>query len=128
MKMELARGIIRGNRVILEEGATLPDGMKVVVMSEVKEPEFDADPFLEVDKWAPEPPDETPTDLAYQHDHYLYGIEKRKEEKRRRMGAEVGVVIDTAGWIALINRRDDYHQQARHVYAGLGHINLYDKR
>jgi predicted nucleic acid-binding protein len=37
------------------------------------------------------------------------------------MGTEVGVFVDTAGWIALINRRDDYHQQAKHVYAGLGH-------
>lgn len=37
------------------------------------------------------------------------------------MGTEVGVFVDTAGWIALINRRDDYHQQAKHVYAALGH-------
>jgi hypothetical protein len=81
-KIEIARGTIKGNKVILEKGTTLPDGMKVVVKLEVKEPDFEADPFLEVDKWAPEPPEETPTDLAYQHDHYLYGIEKRKEEKK----------------------------------------------
>jgi len=34
-------------------------------------------PFLQVDKWAPETPEETPTNLAHQHDHYLYGIEKK---------------------------------------------------
>ena len=79
--MIIARGTVKGNRVILEEGVTILEGMKVVVMpmSEVKEPDFDADPFLRVDEWAPEPPEETPTDLAYQHDHYLYGIEKRKD-------------------------------------------------
>lgn len=38
------------------------------------------------------------------------------------MGTEVGVFIDTAGWVALIHRRDDYHPQAKHVYAGLGHV------
>jgi len=38
------------------------------------------------------------------------------------MGTGVGVFIDTAGWVALIYRRDDYHQRAKHVYAGLGHV------
>jgi len=38
------------------------------------------------------------------------------------MKTEVGAFIDTAGWIALIHRRDDYHQQAMHIYAGLGHV------
>jgi predicted nucleic acid-binding protein len=38
------------------------------------------------------------------------------------MGTEVEVFIDTAGWIALIYRRDDYHPQAKHIYAGLGHV------
>lgn len=51
---------------------------------EVAEPDFDADPFLEVDKWAPETPEETPTDLAHQHDHYLYGIEKKQPENENR--------------------------------------------
>ena len=80
--MTIARGTIKGDTVILEEGVTMPEGMKVVVMpmSEVKEPDFDADPFLRVDEWAPEPPEGTPTDLAYQHDHYLYGSEKKRDE------------------------------------------------
>ena len=33
-----------------------------------------------------------------------------------------GVFIDTAGWVALIHRLDDYHPQAKQVYAGLGHV------
>ena len=76
----IARGTVQGNRVILEEGVIMPEGIRVVVMPEVKEPDFDADPFLRVDDWAPKPPEETPTDLAYQHDHYLYGREKIKGE------------------------------------------------
>ena len=38
------------------------------------------------------------------------------------MKTEVGAFIDTAGWIALIHRRDDYHQRAKRIYAGLGHV------
>jgi predicted nucleic acid-binding protein len=38
------------------------------------------------------------------------------------MGTGIGIFIDTAGWIALIYRHDDYHQQAKHIYAGLGHV------
>jgi len=38
------------------------------------------------------------------------------------MKTEVGIFIDTAGWIALIHRRDDYHQRAKRIYAGLGHV------
>jgi len=51
-------------------------------MKERKEPDFDADPFLQVDKWAPEAPEDkdTPRDLAYQHDHYLYGMKKKIAE------------------------------------------------
>jgi hypothetical protein len=81
--MIIAQGTVKGKKVIFEEGVTMPEGMKVVVMpvSEVKEPDFDADPFLRVDEWTPEPPEEAPTDLAYQHDHYLYGIEKKRDER-----------------------------------------------
>jgi hypothetical protein len=38
------------------------------------------------------------------------------------MKTEVGVFIDTAGWIALIHRRDDCHQRAKRIYTGLGHV------
>ena len=38
------------------------------------------------------------------------------------MKTEVGAFIDTAGWVALIHRRDDYHQRANRIYAGLGHV------
>ena len=40
------------------------------------------------------------------------------------MGTGIGIFIDTAGWIALIYRHDDYHQQAKHIYANLGHVKL----
>ncbi len=35
------------------------------------------------------------------------------------MGATTEVFIDTAGWIALVSPRDDFHSQAREVYAQL---------
>src|SRR4030065_430716 len=41
------------------------------------EPNFEADPFLQVDEWAPLTPEDTPGDLAHQHDHFLYGTEKK---------------------------------------------------
>jgi len=54
--------------------------MKVIVIPEEKaeiESNFDIDPFLHVDEWAPLPPEDAPTDLAHEHDHYFYGVEKR---------------------------------------------------
>jgi hypothetical protein len=54
--------------------------MQVMVIPEEKmkrEPDFDADPFLYVDEWAPFPPKDAPEDLAHKHDYYLYGKEKR---------------------------------------------------
>ncbi len=35
------------------------------------------------------------------------------------MRTGVSVFIDTAGWVALIYRRDDYHLRAKHVYVSL---------
>lgn len=73
------RGIVKGNVVVLDDDPQLPDGLRVVVTpeNEIEKPDFDADPFLHVDEWAPVPPDEAPSDLAQQHDHYLYGVEKQ---------------------------------------------------
>lgn len=74
------KGVVKGNVVILEKDANIADGMQVVVIPEKemeKEIDFDADPFLNVDDWLPFPPDDTPRDLAHQHNHYLYGTEKK---------------------------------------------------
>ena len=74
------KGIVKGNVVILEEDVKLIDGVQVVVIPEKeieKEIDFDADPFLNVDDWLPFPPEDAPNDLAHQHNHYLYGIEKQ---------------------------------------------------
>lgn len=38
------------------------------------------------------------------------------------MRTGVSVFIDTAGWIALIYRHDDYHKRAKHVYVSLEHV------
>lgn len=74
------RGVVRGNTVILEEGARLPEGAPVVVELEKgrsRKPDFSQDPFLYPDKWLPEAPGDVPEDLAHHHDYYLYGAEKR---------------------------------------------------
>ena len=68
--MGIVKGTMKENKGIHGESFSLPGEMKVVTpMKERKEPDFDADPFLQVDKWAPETPEDkdTPTDLAYQH-------------------------------------------------------------
>ncbi|MBI3600380.1 MAG: hypothetical protein HY097_07030 [Nitrospinae bacterium] len=74
------KGVIKENIVILEENAKLYDGMRVIITpteeSEI-EPDFNADPFLRVDEWAPLPPKDAPVDLAHKHDFYLYGKEKQ---------------------------------------------------
>jgi len=80
--MGIVKGTMKENKGIHGESFSLPGEMKVVTpMTERKEPDFDADPFLHVDKWAPKTPEETPTDLAHQHDHYLYRVEKKIAEE-----------------------------------------------
>ena len=74
------KGIVKDNVVILKEGVKLYNGMRVVVTTEEEvqtEPDFDADPFLCVEEWAPVSPEDAPRDLAHQHDHYLYRMEKK---------------------------------------------------
>ncbi|MBS1259535.1 MAG: hypothetical protein MAG551_02607 [Candidatus Scalindua arabica] len=74
------KGVVKGNVVVLEKDAKIDDGMRVVVIPEKemgKVIDFDADPFLNIDDWLPSSPDNTPRDLANQHNHYLYGIEKK---------------------------------------------------
>ncbi|MEW6447266.1 MAG: hypothetical protein AB1426_04140 [Bacillota bacterium] len=73
------RGIVKGNVVVLEEGVRLPDGLLVFVepVRGDRRPDFGKDPFLSVDEWAPESPDDAPVDLAHRHDRYLYGADKR---------------------------------------------------
>ncbi len=74
------KGIVKGDIVILKERVKLSEGMRVIVtpVEEVEtKPDFDADPFLYVGEWAPVSPEDAPKDLAHQHDHYLYGMEKR---------------------------------------------------
>jgi len=73
------KGIVKDNVVILQE-AKLSDGMRVLVTPENEvetEPNFNADPFLYVDEWTPVFSEDSPADLAHQHDHYLYGTEKK---------------------------------------------------
>ena len=69
--MGIVKGTLKENRGFYGGRFSVPEELKVA------QPDFDADPFLQVDKWAPETPEETQTDLAHQHDHYLYGIEKK---------------------------------------------------
>jgi len=45
-----------------------------------KMPDYEADPFLHVDEWVPDMGENLPEDLAEEHDHYLYGTPKRREQ------------------------------------------------
>lgn len=73
------KGVVKENVVVLEENVKLHEGMHVIVIP-VEEagvkPNFSADPFLDVDEWAPLPPEDAPADLAHRHDFYLYGKKK----------------------------------------------------
>ncbi len=73
------KGVVKGNMVILDKEYKLSDGMRVIVIPEEKQrdkPNFNADPFVHVDKWAPAINESIPADLAHQHDYYLYGTDK----------------------------------------------------
>jgi len=74
------KGIVKGDVVVLEERKSISEGTKVIIIPErkmKKKPDFESDPFLIVDEWAPPVITELPGDFAHQHDHYLYGTEKR---------------------------------------------------
>jgi hypothetical protein len=74
------KGIVKEDVIILQEKVKLLDGMHVIVTPVEEsgaEPDFNSDPFLSVDEWAPLPPEDAPADLAHQHDFYLYGKEKQ---------------------------------------------------
>ena len=74
------KGIVKGDVVVLEKGKSIPEGTKVIVIPDwemKKKPDFESDPFLTVDEWIPPIISELPGDFAHQHDHYLYGTEKR---------------------------------------------------
>ena len=73
--MSLEGTVING-QIVLDGGATLPDGMRVVV-NQAEEKEGEAQPtLLGLLKLAGIAKD-LPVDFAAQHDHYLHGKPKR---------------------------------------------------
>ncbi|HLA05179.1 MAG TPA: hypothetical protein VJZ16_04260 [Syntrophales bacterium] len=73
------KGVVKDNIVILDKNTKLHDGTHVIVIPEEEleaKPDFSADPFLNVDAWAPAPPADAPKDLASRHDFYLYGKQR----------------------------------------------------
>ncbi len=68
-------GIVRNGTIVLEQGATLPEGTHVKVFPELAEEE--SKPTLSgLLKYAGAAKD-LPEDFAAQHDHYLHGTPKR---------------------------------------------------
>ena len=98
------RGTVQNGKVVLDEGAELPEGMRVDVSPLAKRTKRAAGgkpskaaaatsgllgllQFVIKD-------DDLPTDLAHQHDHYIYGTPKRPAWKaakaRKRTGRRRG--------------------------------------
>lgn len=55
--------------------------VKKNVKQKSKIPDYEGDPFLYVDEWAPDPGENIPEDMAEEHDHYLYGTPGKEERK-----------------------------------------------
>ena len=68
-------GIVRNGMIVLEQGASLPEGTRVKVVAE--QPDVAAKPtllsLLELAGIAKD----LPEDFAAQHDHYIHGTPKR---------------------------------------------------
>lgn len=82
----MERGKLQGVRVGERLVKVSRHSLKNVITSYVPErmrkkkaPDFNLDPFLTVDEWAPSVPESVPTDLACEHDHHLYGTSRRRE-------------------------------------------------
>jgi hypothetical protein len=67
------RGHVQNGVVVLDEPATLPDGTSVQVQPVPPEPTLGEKLMKYAGKASG-----MPSDLARNHDHYLYGVPKRK--------------------------------------------------
>ena len=81
------RGTVHNGKVILDQGATLPEGTRVEVVpsarvrSKAKRATPKEDPVYRLSELAV---DTGISDLAEQHDHYVYGTPKTSRGKSAR--------------------------------------------
>jgi hypothetical protein len=68
-------GIVRNGTIMLEEGASLPEGTRVKIVAEPAE-EGAKPTLIGLLKYAGAAKD-LPEDFAAQHDHYIHGMPKR---------------------------------------------------
>ena len=68
-------GIVRNGAIILDQGATLPEGTRVTVVADTQDAEGQPT-HLSLLKLAGRAID-LPADFAAQHDHYIHGTPKR---------------------------------------------------
>ncbi len=68
-------GIVRNGTIVLEQGATLPEGTRVKVVADTHEAESQPT-LIGLLKLAGMAKD-LPADFAAQHDHYIHGTPKR---------------------------------------------------
>lgn len=72
--------LVKIPREVLGNIITEYNKVKKNANNKAQKPNYEADPFLYVDEWAPDLGENVPEDLAEEHDHYLYGTPKRKEQ------------------------------------------------
>ena len=68
-------GIVRNGTIVLDQGATLPEGTRVKVVADTQDAEGQPT-HLSLLKLAGMAKD-LPADFAAQHDHYIHGTPKR---------------------------------------------------
>lgn len=79
------KGTVQNGVVVLQDGATLPDGAIVTVVlsprAAQKTPDNDSrtigQKLADLGRWAETQPCDLPDDLAKNHDHYLHGLPKK---------------------------------------------------
>ncbi|MEQ8188108.1 MAG: helix-turn-helix domain-containing protein [Candidatus Eremiobacterota bacterium] len=72
------RGIRVGSRLIKIPRNALNDIICPYKQKTADEISYEDDPFLHVEEWVPSAVENSPEDLASEHDHYLYNLPKRK--------------------------------------------------
>lgn len=78
------RGTIENGRLVLEDGARLPNGTKVDVSVRTKKSKRTGAKPDSLLRLASHAVNTGIRDLADEHDHYLYGTPKRAKSKARR--------------------------------------------
>lgn len=119
-------GIVRNGMIVLDQGATLPEGTRVTVVADAQEAEGQPT-HLSLLKLAGMAKD-LPADFAAQHDHYIISTEHRSDEDGFcRFVLLLRAVERLRAWVTTRHRRAFHATPPKVLYVLARHASLLQK-